>query len=79
MLDKQNGNGLPHTLEATGTATATAPATSLLVIEDDDNISTAIEEYFSRSGYTVTTAADGVAGVEAGSGGGAALRVKLPV
>jgi DNA-binding response OmpR family regulator len=65
MLDKQNGNGLPHTLEATGTATATAPATSLLVIEDDDNISTAIEEYFSRSGYTVTTAADGVAGVEA--------------
>ncbi len=66
MLDKQNGkDGLPHSLEATGTATATAPATSLLVIEDDDNISTAIEEYFSRSGYTVTTAADGVAGVEA--------------
>jgi len=66
MLDKQNGkNGLPHTLEATGIATATAPATSLLVIEDDDNISTAIQEYFSRSGYTVTTAADGVAGVEA--------------
>jgi len=65
MLDKQNGNGLPHSVEATGTATATAPATSLLVIEDDDNISTAIEEYFSRSGYTVTTAADGVAGVEA--------------
>jgi DNA-binding response OmpR family regulator len=65
MLDKQNGNGLPHSVEATGTATATAPATSLLVIEDDDNISTAIEEYFSRCGYTVTTAADGVAGVEA--------------
>ena len=65
MLDKQNGDGLPHSLEATGTAIATAPATSLLVIEDDDNISTAIEEYFSRSGYTVTTAADGVAGVEA--------------
>jgi DNA-binding response OmpR family regulator len=65
MLDKQNGNGLPHSVEATGTATAPAPATSLLVIEDDDNISTAIEEYFSRSGYTVTTAADGVAGVEA--------------
>src|SRR6478736_4241074 len=65
MLDKQNGNGLPHNLEATGTATATAPTTSLLVIEDDDNISTAIEEYFSRSGYAVTTAADGVAGVEA--------------
>ncbi|HXI23406.1 MAG TPA: response regulator transcription factor [Pyrinomonadaceae bacterium] len=65
MLDKQNGNALPHSVEATATAAATAPATSLLVIEDDDNISTAIQEYFSRSGYTVTTAADGVAGVEA--------------
>ncbi len=66
MLDKQNGkDGLSHAVEATGTATATAPATSLLVVEDDENISTAIEEYFSRSGYTVTTAADGVAGVEA--------------
>ena len=66
MLDKQNGkDGLPHTLEAMGTATAIAPATSLLVIEDDDNIATAIQEYFSRSGYTVTTAADGVAGIEA--------------
>lgn len=66
MLDKQNGkDGLSHSIEATGTATATAPVTSLLVIEDDENISTAIDEYFSRSGYTVTTAADGVAGVEA--------------
>jgi DNA-binding response OmpR family regulator len=66
MLDRQNGkDGLPHSVEAVGTATATAPATSLLVIEDDDNISTAIEEYFSRSGYAVTTAADGLAGVEA--------------
>jgi DNA-binding response OmpR family regulator len=66
MLDRQNGkDGLPHSVEAVGTATATAPATSLLVIEDDENISAAIEEYFSRSGYNVTTAADGVAGVEA--------------
>src|SRR5437867_7513584 len=67
MLDKQNGNdGLPsHTVEATGVATAPAPATSLLVIEDDENISAALEEYFSRAGYTVTRAADGLAGVEA--------------
>jgi DNA-binding response OmpR family regulator len=66
MLDKQDGkNGLPHFTEAAGTATATAPATSLLVIEDDENISAALVEYFSRAGYSVTTAADGVAGVEA--------------
>ena len=37
---------------------------SLLVIEDDENISTAIGEYFSRAGYAVTTAEDGVAGVQ---------------
>jgi len=37
---------------------------ALLVIEDDENISTAISEYFSRTGYNVRTAADGVAGVE---------------
>ena len=66
MLDKQNGrDGLPHSVEASGAATAPAPATSLLVIEDDENISAALEEYFSRAGYTVTTAADGLAGVEA--------------
>src|SRR5438067_2119360 len=65
MLDKQNGrDGIPHLAEATGVATAPAPATSLLVIEDDENISAALEEYFSRAGYTVTTAADGLAGVE---------------
>src|SRR3954451_9676546 len=66
MLDKENGkDGLPHMAEATGAATAPAPATSLLVIDDDENISAALVEYFSRAGYTVTTAADGVAGVEA--------------
>jgi DNA-binding response OmpR family regulator len=65
MLDKQNGrDGVPHSAEATGVATAPAPVTSLLVIEDDENISAALEEYFSRAGYTVTTAADGLAGVE---------------
>src|SRR5437764_11507265 len=65
MLDKQNGrDGLPHSVEATGAATAPAPETSLLVIEDDENISAALEEYFSRAGYTVITAADGLAGVE---------------
>jgi DNA-binding response OmpR family regulator len=66
MLDQQNGkDGLPYMAEATGVATAPAPATSLLVIEDDENISAALVEYFSRAGYSVTTAADGVAGVEA--------------
>lgn len=66
MLDKPNGkDGSSHIGEATGAATAPAPATSLLVIEDDENISAALVEYFSRAGYTVTTAADGLAGVEA--------------
>jgi len=66
MLEKQNGEkGLSQPIEATGTATAPAPAISLLVVEDDENISTALAEYFSRAGYSVTTASDGVAGVEA--------------
>ncbi|HYX41143.1 MAG TPA: response regulator, partial [Pyrinomonadaceae bacterium] len=38
---------------------------ALLVIEDDENISTAIGEYFTRAGYEVKTAEDGVAGVQA--------------
>jgi DNA-binding response OmpR family regulator len=66
MLEKQSGEKrLSHPIEATGTATAPAPAISLLVVEDDENISTALAEYFSRAGYSVTTASDGVAGVEA--------------
>jgi DNA-binding response OmpR family regulator len=51
-------------VQATGTAPAPAARVSLLTIEDDDNISTAIEEYFSRAGYDVSTAQDGLAGVE---------------
>ena len=31
---------------------------SLLVIEDDENISTAIKEYFARAGYVVSAAGD---------------------
>ena len=38
---------------------------SLLVVEDDENISTAISEYFSRAGYSVKTVEDGLAGVKA--------------
>ena len=38
---------------------------SLLVVEDDDNISTAISEYFSRAGYSVKTVEDGLTGVKA--------------
>ena len=37
---------------------------TLLVVEDDENISTAITEYFSRAGYSVKTAEDGLAGVQ---------------
>src|SRR5712691_11459671 len=63
-MDKQNGDrGMSHAGEAT--AAAPAPTTSLLVIEDDENISTAIQEYFSRVGYAVTVAPDGVAGIDA--------------
>ncbi|HVG35676.1 MAG TPA: response regulator transcription factor [Pyrinomonadaceae bacterium] len=39
--------------------------TSLLVVEDDENISTMINEHFSRAGYSVKTAEDGLAGVQA--------------
>ncbi|OLE54085.1 MAG: hypothetical protein AUG51_09590 [Acidobacteria bacterium 13_1_20CM_3_53_8] len=39
--------------------------TNLLVIEDDDKISEMITEHFSRAGYSVKTAADGLAGVQA--------------
>ncbi|MBA2501958.1 MAG: response regulator transcription factor [Pyrinomonadaceae bacterium] len=38
---------------------------ALLVIEDDEKISEAISEYFTRVGYTVKTAGDGLAGVQA--------------
>src|SRR6266566_7464670 len=37
---------------------------SLLVVEDDENISTAISEYFTRAGYNVRTVEDGVNGVK---------------
>src|SRR5688572_18782091 len=37
---------------------------SLLVVEDDENISSAINEYFSRAGYDVTTVEDGLTGVK---------------
>ena len=37
---------------------------SLLVVEDDENISSAISEYFSRAGYSVKTVEDGLMGVK---------------
>ncbi|HEY8204800.1 MAG TPA: response regulator transcription factor [Pyrinomonadaceae bacterium] len=65
MPDKDNGKtGQTHGTEGAGLAVAPAQATSLLIIEDDENISSALQEYFSRAGYNVRTAADGVAGVE---------------
>src|SRR4029078_12548288 len=38
---------------------------SLLVVEDDENISSAISEDFSRAGYNVKTVEDGLMGVKA--------------
>jgi DNA-binding response OmpR family regulator len=37
---------------------------SLLVVEDDENISSAITEYFTRAGYNVKTVEDGLMGVK---------------
>jgi DNA-binding response OmpR family regulator len=37
---------------------------NLLVVEDDEKILEAISEYFSRAGYNVQTAVDGLAGVQ---------------
>ena len=65
MLNQTNGEKGHSSSDGGGAATAPAPKTSLLIIEDDENISSAIEEYFSRSGYTVNTAPDGIAGIEA--------------
>jgi two-component system, OmpR family, alkaline phosphatase synthesis response regulator PhoP len=39
--------------------------TAILVIEDDENITTAINEYFTRAGYEVRTTEDGLTGVHA--------------
>lgn len=47
-----------------GTPVSADRKISLLVVEDDENISTAISEYFSRAGYSVKTAGDGLAGVQ---------------
>jgi DNA-binding response OmpR family regulator len=64
MSEKDNGKtGQAHS-EGAGLGVAPAQATSLLIIEDDENISSAIQEYFSRAGYNVNTAPDGVAGIE---------------
>ncbi len=65
MSNQTNGEKANSSSDGGGAATAPAPRTSLLIIEDDENISTAIEEYFSRSGYTVNSAPDGIAGIEA--------------
>src|SRR2546429_3239413 len=64
MPDRLNGDPTQsRSVEAAGVAPASVK-TSLLIIEDDDNISTAIAEYFSRAGYTVNAAPDGIAGIE---------------
>ena len=68
MLTGMNKNtsekGSSSSFEGAGVAPAPEVRSTLLVIEDDENISNAIQEYFSRRGYTVTAAHDGIAGIE---------------
>lgn len=52
-------------VEESDAASTSERKTALLVVEDDENISSAISEYFSRAGYAVRTAEDGLAGVQA--------------
>src|SRR5258707_4225331 len=66
MLNRTNGDkGSSRSSDAAGAAAAPAPKTWLLIIEDDEIITTEIEEYFWRAGYAVNTAPDGIAGIEA--------------
>src|SRR5919202_2434306 len=59
-VDKtKSGNG-----EDNAPSPASERKPTLLVVEDDENISSAISEYFSRAGYSVQTAEDGLAGVQ---------------
>jgi two-component system alkaline phosphatase synthesis response regulator PhoP len=57
--------GHSASFEATAVAPAPEPRSTLLVIEDDENISAAIQEYFSRAGFNVLAVLDGMAGVDA--------------
>ena len=50
---KDNGDEKPETSER---------KLNLLVVEDDEKILEAITEYFSRAGYNVQTAEDGLSG-----------------
>src|SRR3954453_21457168 len=51
--------------ESTDPKDATSPMTSILVIEDDPSIRTALEQWLAEAGHTVLTAATGIAGLEA--------------
>src|SRR5205814_942868 len=53
---KDNGEEKPETSER---------KLNLLVVEDDEKILEAITEYFTRAGYNVQTAEDGLSGVQA--------------
>ncbi len=65
VTNRNQGESVHSSSSAAGAALATEPRISLLVVEDDDNISTAISEYFSRASYDVMAVTDGMAGVEA--------------
>ena len=68
MSTNMNKNNSERVRSSSFDGTAAAPAheaqSTLLVIEDDENISAAIHEYFSRRGYSVTAVHDGSAGIE---------------
>ncbi len=57
-------NGRPKSTEAENAETVDRKL-NLLIIEDDEKIQETITEYFSRTGYNVRTADDGLMGVQA--------------
>lgn len=58
--------GIPRTKEmGDDKSETTERKLNLLVVEDDETILELIAEHFSRTGYTVLTAQDGLAGVQA--------------
>ncbi|MER3427757.1 MAG: DNA-binding response regulator [Pyrinomonas sp.] len=61
---KATTNNPKNRSEAESRKDATERRTTVLLIEDDENITDALSEYFKRAGYEVKAATDGVAGVQ---------------
>ena len=65
IMSKSNNERVTlPSFEGTAVAPALEAKSNLLVIEDDESISSAIQEYFSRRGYSVTAVHDGMTGIE---------------